>query len=81
VDKAMPISLVSLEEIPLSSSGVYKKIEAGVFPRPIQIKGRNLWLKDEVAPEALSGSSGSRAEPLPSTMSRCAVTAQYFLLT
>jgi hypothetical protein len=44
----MPISLVCVDEIPLSSSAVYKKIEAGVFPRPIPLKGRSWWLKKEI---------------------------------
>jgi predicted DNA-binding transcriptional regulator AlpA len=44
----MPVTLLNLEEIPLSSSAVYKKMDKGVFPRPIHLKGRSLWLKDEV---------------------------------
>ena len=44
----MSISLVTVEEIPLSPSAIYKKIEAGVFPQPIQFQGQNWWLKDEV---------------------------------
>jgi hypothetical protein len=44
----MPISLVGLEEIPLPSSAVYKKIGAGAFPRPVQLMGRSWWVKDEV---------------------------------
>lgn len=44
----MPISLVGLREIPLSSSAVYKKIGAGAFPRPVKIKNRNYWVQDDV---------------------------------
>jgi len=44
----MAISLVGLEEIPLSSSAVYKKIGAGAFPRPVKIKNRNYWVQDDV---------------------------------
>jgi hypothetical protein len=44
----MPISLVGVDEIPLSSSAIYKKMDQGVFPLPIQLMGRNWWLKDEV---------------------------------
>jgi hypothetical protein len=44
----MSISLVTVEEIPLSPSAIYKKIEAGVFPRPVQLKGRSWWLKEEI---------------------------------
>lgn len=44
----MPISLVGIDEIPLSPSGIYKHIAAGRFPKPIQIKNRSWWLKDEV---------------------------------
>ena len=44
----MPISLVGIEEIPLSSSAVYKKMDEGLFPRPIQFRGRSWWLQDEV---------------------------------
>jgi hypothetical protein len=44
----MPISLVGIEEIPLSPSAVYKKTDQGLFPRPIRLRGRSWWLKDEV---------------------------------
>ena len=44
----MPISLVAVEEIPLSRSAIYKKMEAGTFPRPVQLMGRSWWVKDEV---------------------------------
>lgn len=44
----MPISLVGIEEIPLSPSGIYKHIAAGKFPKPVQVKNRSWWLKDEV---------------------------------
>ena len=44
----MPISLVGIEEIPLSSSAVYKKMEKGLFPSPIHLGGRSWWLQDEV---------------------------------
>ena len=43
-----PISLVAVEEIPLSRSAIYKKMEAGTFPRPVQLMGRSWWVKDEV---------------------------------
>jgi len=44
----MQISLIGLEEIPLSSSAVYKKMDQGLFPRPIHFRGRSWWPKDEV---------------------------------
>jgi hypothetical protein len=44
----MPISLVGIEEIPLSSSAIYKRIGAGNFPRPVQLMGRSWWVKSEV---------------------------------
>ena len=44
----MPISLVGIEEIPLSSSAIYAKMDQGLFPRPIQFRGRSWWAKDEV---------------------------------
>ena len=44
----MPISFVCLEEIPLSSSAIYAKMDQGLFPLPIQFKGRCWWPKDEV---------------------------------
>jgi hypothetical protein len=44
----MPISLVGIDEIPLSPSGVYKNIAAGRFPKPIQLMGRSWWVKDQV---------------------------------
>jgi len=44
----MPISLVGVDEIPLSPSAIYKRMGAGTFPRPIQALGRNWWIKDEV---------------------------------
>ena len=44
----MPISLVGIDEIPLSPSGIYKNIAAGRFPRPVQFRNRSWWLKDEV---------------------------------
>jgi len=44
----MPISLVGIDEIPLSSSGIYKNIAAGRFPKPVQFRNRSWWVKDEV---------------------------------
>ena len=44
----MPLSLVGIDEIPLSPSGIYKHIAAGRFPKPVQVKNRSWWLKDEV---------------------------------
>jgi len=44
----MPISLVGIEEIPLSPSGIYKNIAAGRFPKPVQFRNRSWWVKDEV---------------------------------
>ena len=44
----MPISLVGIEEIPLSPSAVYKKMDQGLFPRPVHLQCRSWWLKGEV---------------------------------
>ena len=44
----MPLSLVGIDEIPLSPSGIYKNIAAGRFPKPVQVKNRSWWLKEEV---------------------------------
>jgi len=46
--RTVPISLVAVEEIPLSRSAIYKKMGAGTFPRPVQLMGRSWWVKDEV---------------------------------
>ena len=44
----MPISLLFVEDIPLPTSTIYKKLEAGAFPEPYRIKGRSCWLQADV---------------------------------
>jgi hypothetical protein len=46
--RAMPISLVFVEDIPLPPSTIYKKLGDKAFPEPYCIKGRSCWLKEEV---------------------------------
>jgi predicted DNA-binding transcriptional regulator AlpA len=44
----MPLSLLLVEDIPLSSSAIYKKLEEGAFPEPYSVAGRNCWLQEDV---------------------------------
>jgi hypothetical protein len=50
LEKVMPISLLFVEDLPLSKSGVYQKVEQGLLPAPIKIRGRNAWFKDDIDP-------------------------------
>jgi prophage regulatory protein len=38
-----------LERIPLSNSSLWRKINAGTFPRPVHVSTRrSMWLEDEI---------------------------------